>query len=301
MNRLTASFLVLLGAASYGLISPIVKMAYDAGFTPQDVTSSQYAFSLLVLAGLIASRWNAFRKLTRRDVRLLSFLGILGTGTSIFYYVSLEYLPASLAIVLLFQFAWIVMVIDYLVTRKKPSPVKWLSLAFIMIGTMFAVNLFETDWSRVSAFGLLLGLLSSVTYGLFLFWNGKVESKAPAIINSFVIASASLVSISIVFPPKFLWNGTLGEGLWIWALMIGCLGQVIPPILFNKGIPVVGGSLAGLLASIELPVAVVAALLLLKESVTLSEWLGIGLIVTGIIVAEVMDRELVLKLEKAHE
>lgn len=301
MNRFTASLLVLLGATSYGALGPFVKMAYDAGFVPQDVISSQFVFALLVLTGLAASQWRSFRKLTGKDVRMLCILGVLSTGTSVFYYVALKDLPASLAIVLLFQFAWVVMVIDYAVTRQKPAPAKWLSLALVMAGTVFAVNLFHTDWRQISGSGLLLGFLSSITYGAFLYLNGRVESKASPQINSFVLGLASTLVIFIVFPPRFVVNGTLGQGLWIWALIIGCLGQVFPPILFNRSIPVVGGTLAGLLASIELPVAVVAAAILLHESVGVFEWIGIGLIVSGIVVAQLLESELPQIAVKARE
>jgi drug/metabolite transporter (DMT)-like permease len=301
MNRITASLLVLLGATSYGMLGPFVKMAYDAGFVPADVISSQFVFALLILAGLAVLKWRSFKKLTRKDIGLLSMLGALSTGTSLFYYLSLKYLPASMAIVLLFQFTWVVMVIDYLVARKKPAPGKWFSLVLVMAGTVLAVNLFETKWEQVSMLGVLLGALSSVTYSAFLYWNEKVESAAPPQVNSFVLGLASTIAVFFVFPPKFIWNGTLYEGLWVWALIIGSLGQVIPPILFNKGVPVVGGALSGLLASIELPVAVIAAALLLGETVDPVKWLGIGMIVAGIIVAELLDRASSQMFVKARE
>lgn len=286
MNRLTASLLVLLGAACYGLIGPFVKMAYDAGFSPQDLTSSQFFMAFLVLGILAAFQGRGLLRLRRKDIGMLSLLGVLATGTSVFYYVSLSYLPASLGIVLLFQFAWIVMLIDFIMTRNKPDKMKWISLLFILVGTIFGVDLFKTDWTQVSGFGLLMGLLSSITYAAFLYLNEKVESKAPAIINSFVLTGISTITIFFVFPPKFLVNGTLGEGLWVWALIVGCLGQVIPPIMFNKGIPVVGGAIAGILASVELPVAVVASSLLLGEKVSPVRWFGILLVVAGILIAE---------------
>lgn len=289
MNRLTASLLVLAGASSYGMLSPFVKMAYDSGFTPRDVTSSQFAFALLILLLLAGGQWSGFKRIRWRDIRQLSVLGILATATSIAYYLSLSYLPASLAIVLLFQFAWIVMLLDYWVTRRKPTVAKWVSVLFVVTGTVLAVNLFDGDWSQISPLGLILGFLSSITYSAFLYWNEKVTSTAPAIVNSLILTIASTIAIFILFPPAFIWNGTLTEGLWVWALIIGSLGQVIPPILFNKAIPIVGGALAGILASIELPVAVVAASILLGEEVPLVSWLGIALILLGILAADMFD------------
>lgn len=290
MNRWMAVLFVLIGGASYGLISPIVKMAYEAGFTPSDVTSSQYVMATVVLWLFALTRLSHFRRLTLRSLGLLIGLGLLSTGTSVFYYVSLSDLPASLGIVLLFQFAWVVMLIDYLVTRTKPTPAKWTALALVLIGTVCAVDLFAADWSEVSATGLILGFLSSITYSLFLYFYSYVKTDVSPWVNASVIGTASTVAVFFVFPPTFLWNGTLGEGLWIWALIIGALGQVIPQVFFNIGIPKVGGALAGVLGSIELPVAVVAAALILGEAVFPVQWAGILLILLGITVSEIKLR-----------
>ncbi|MBL0389257.1 DMT family transporter [Tumebacillus sp. ITR2] len=287
MNRTLAILFVLLGGASYGLISPAVKMAYDAGFTPADVTSSQYFAAMAVLVLIALFQVRHLRGMTGRDLGLLVFLGVLSTGTSVFYYLSLSYLPASLAIVLLFQFTWIVMVIDFLVARAKPSRVKWVALGMIFLGTLLAVDLLHAQWGDVSMLGLGLGFLSSITYGAFLYFTGYVRQGSSPFANSAVIAVASTAVAFLIFPPKFLWNGSLGEGLWYWALIIGGLGQVIPPIFFNIGIPKIGGALAAVLGAIELPVAVVSAFLILHEEVVGVQWVGILLILLGIVVTEV--------------
>ncbi|HEU4963841.1 MAG TPA: DMT family transporter [Bacilli bacterium] len=286
MNRWMASLMVLLGGASYGLISPVVKMAYEDGFTPGDVTASQYVFAAVALVVIALFRVRDFKKLSGKDVRLLVLLGLCSTGTSVTYYLALSMLPASMAIVMLFQFVWVVMLIDYIVTRTVPNGPKWMALVMVVIGTMLAVNLVGADWSAVSPLGLLYGFLASITYSLFLYFYSRVRSDVSAWVNSSIVAVASTVAVSFVFPPTFLWNGALGDGLWLWAILIGTLGQVLPPVFFNIGIPKVGGSLAGVLGSIELPVAVVAAYLVLRETVVGLQWLGIVMILVGIVVSE---------------
>ena len=61
------------------------------------------------------------------------------------------------------------------------------------------------------------------------------------------------------------------------ALILGLLGQTIPVITLMKGIPIVGSSIAGALASIELPVAVISSAIFLGETVTITQslvWLS---------------------------
>jgi drug/metabolite transporter (DMT)-like permease len=290
MNRALAIICVLLGGTCYGLISPFVKMAYAAGFSAADVTSSQYFWAMVMLVVIALFQFHHLRRLGKRDVWMLCILGVLSTGTSIFYYLSLSYLPASLAIVLLFQFTWVVMLVDYFVTRQKPTPGKWSALVLILFGTVFAVDLLHSQWSDISVVGLVLGLLSSVTYAGFLYLTGHVKSDASPFVKSAVIAIVSTLTVFVVFPPKFLCNGTLGHGLWIWAVIIGTLGQVAPPVFFNIGIPKIGGSMAAVLGAIELPVAVVAAFLLLREEVVGVQWVGIALILVGIVISEMRLR-----------
>ena len=290
MNRIVAVLLVLLGGASYGLISPAVKMSYDEGFSAGDVTSSQYFFAMAMLVVLALFQVRRAKRMTGRELILLVALGVMSTGTSVFYYLSLTKLPASLGIVLLFQFTWIVMLIDFLVTRNRPTPIKWAALVLIFLGTLMAVDLFHTEWTGISPSGLVLGLLSSVTYSAFLYLTGYVKKESSPIVNSAVISIASTVTVFFVFPPTFFWNGSLGQGLWVWAVVIGFLGQVLPPVCFNIGIPVVGGSLAGVLGAIELPVPVIAAWIILKEQVVGVQWIGVLLILIGIVVSELRLR-----------
>ena len=44
---------VLLGAASYGLLSPFIKKAYDGGFTFEQVTVHQTGIAMLLLVACV--------------------------------------------------------------------------------------------------------------------------------------------------------------------------------------------------------------------------------------------------------
>ena len=51
-------------------------------------------------------------------------------------------------------------------------------------------------------------------------------------------------------------------------LLLGVVGQALPVISLMKGLPLTGSSLGGVVASIELPIAVLSAFILLGESLT---------------------------------
>src|SRR5690625_6162645 len=69
---------------------------------------------------------------------------ITGTSvglTTVFYYASMQYLPASLAIILLFQFVWIVILFEWIFNKTKPSKASMISIILILAGVLFASDI----------------------------------------------------------------------------------------------------------------------------------------------------------------
>ena len=70
---------------------------------------------------------------------------------------------------------------------------------------------------------------------------------------------------------------------WTYGFILALFGTVIPPILFNLGFPNAGLGLGSIISSLELPVSVTMAFMLLGEKVLLIQWGGIVLILMAIV------------------
>ncbi|MNW08370.1 hypothetical protein D3C71_2051410 [compost metagenome] len=70
--------------------------------------------------------------------------------------------------------------------------------------------------------------------------------------------TAGLLMIFLLYPPVVFVQQD-GLQLIIWGILLGMLGQVIPTVAFNIGIPRIGSSVAAMLGSIELPAAAIVA------------------------------------------
>jgi drug/metabolite transporter (DMT)-like permease len=280
------AILVLLAGSSFGVVSSIMKLAYRSGLTVQEVTDGQYLSAALLL-WIIAAVWPRGQRIAgRRQWLYLLVLGTAGAGTSFSYYQALTYLPASLGIVLLFQFAWIVLVIDIVVTRRLPGAEKWVGTLLIVVGTILAVGLLAAKIEKFPAWAIIYGLLSAVFYSITLYVSGYVETRSSPALRSAINVTVSLALILVVFPPNFM-NESLHWGNFVWwGLMAALFSQVVPVMLMFMAIPHTGGRMAGVLGSVELPVAVFVAFIVLHEHVTLIRWLGVVLILAGIIVSE---------------
>lgn len=292
-SRWLAVTLVLLGAASYGMLSPFIKLAYDRGFNDVQVSASQITMGTAILWFLVLINRNAWANPFRQPWIRLSLIGIFGLAlTTFFYNNTLSRLDASLSIVLLFQFTWITIVMECLYRRTKPLRNQVIAVVFVLAGTVLAVDLSSGDMKTIQPLGVLLGLLSACTYSLFLFAAGKVKTTLHASMKSAVMLTAVLPVLYMIYPPHTIFAGNTGMLLG-WGILLGLLGSVLPTLFFNIGIPVIGSSLSAMLASMELPVALTGALFLLGERVLPSQWAGMVLILLGIVVSEIRTSALV--------
>lgn len=298
MNRVWwYALLVLLAGSSFGLVSTIMKVGYDLGFTVQQTTDAQYVVGV-VLLWVIALFHGGKHRISKKQWGVLAVIGLSGAGTSYTYYLALTNLPASLAIVLLFQFAWMVVVIDILVTRQLPSLQKWLGLVFIVIGTVLAVGLLEHSIGRFPMWAFLLGLVAGFCYAITLYMSAYVDTETSPATRSALTATIAMVAIFCVFPPTSLLHVNAWWNMSLWALFAGLFAQVVPLSFMLIAIPHTGGRMAGVLGSIELPVAVFVAWAALGESVSPLRWLGVAMILAGIVVSEIVWNGKLLKFQR---
>ncbi|MZQ81148.1 EamA family transporter [Paenibacillus sp. 5J-6] len=286
MGRWLAIVLVLIGASSYGLLSSFIKMAYDQGYTDGQITPAQMTMGTLLVWLLILFHKKSWANPFKGPWVKLGLIGIFGLAlTTVFYNIALQELNASLSIILLFQFTWMTIGMDCIQKRRLPSKSEGIAVAFILVGTVLAVNVLNTNWEQFSYIGILYGLLSALTYSTFLFFTGQVVSPLPPLMNSAIMLTATIPVMYVLYPPTVFVQEN-GSELLLWGLLLGFLGQVVPTIAFNIGIPRIGSTLAAMLGSVELPVAIVAAYLIIAEPVNGLQWVGMGLILVGILISE---------------
>jgi drug/metabolite transporter (DMT)-like permease len=72
-----------------------------------------------------------------------------------------------------------------------------------------------------------------------------------------------------------------------WGIVLALFGTIIPPVFMNAGFPKTGLGLGSIVSSLELPVSVLMAFFILNETVILSQWMGVLLIVFAIVILNV--------------
>ncbi len=278
MNLWKYSLLVFLGGCSYGVVSTFVKLAYRDGFTISAVTGIQYLCGAIML--WLAALFVPKAKMTARQGGELLASGIPMGLTGIFYNYSLEYINASVAIILLLQFTWISVVLQYLFDRQAPTRMHFIAIAVILLGSSLAAGVFRADIT-LSGAGIMWGLLAAVSFSGFIHISGRTGGFIHPVFKSAIMISGGMLLVFALMPPVFLVNGDLTVGLLQYGLLSALFASLIPPVLFNIGMPKVLG-LGSILSASELPTAVLMSALVLGESVDFLQWTGVVIILGGI-------------------
>ena len=285
-NILKGVLLVALGATSYGMLATFVKLAYKDGFTTAEITSSQFIYGIL---GLLLI--NLFQKIFKKEKtktatsKNIFQLMIAGTSlgmTSVFYYLCVRYIDVSIAIVLLMQTVWMGVLLEWFLDKKLPSKQKIISVIIVLLGTFLATKLYEfnlkLDWK-----GVFWGILAAASFTTTMFTANKVAIEISSAQRSLYMLLGGSVIVFIF--SAFTQVGALNFEIFKnYGLFLALFGTIIPPILLNAGFPKTGLGLGSIVASLELPVSVLMAFLILNEKVVIWQWFGILLIIFAVII-----------------
>lgn len=132
-----------------------------------------------------------------------------------------------------------------------------------------------------------MGILSAFTYAAFIFFSGKVAVEVHPLTRTSLMVTGSTILVFLIFmkdiPAVFPLEGSLVSS----AAGVSIFGAVLPPLFYAVGAPLISGGLANILTSVELPVAILSASIILAETVTALQWIGIVLILVAIVLNEI--------------
>ena len=286
-NILKGVLFVAMGASIFGMLATFVKLAYKDGYTTSEVTTAQFVLGLIGLLILNIFQTKTSKKTisepTSKEVKMLMLAGTSLGCTSLFYYICVQYINVSIAIVLLMQSVWFSVVVESIISKKFPHIKKVIATIIVLIGTFLATNLInlevKLDWR-----GLFWGLLAAASFTATMFTSNTLATHLPVLRKSFVMlcGGAIVVFLFLFFAQigplhfdvlksvylKFTDNTEHIQPFdfsifYTYGFILALFGTIIPPVLFNLGFPKTGLGLGSIISSLELPVSVTMAFMLL--------------------------------------
>ncbi len=271
----------VVAAFMFGLTAAFGKMSFELGNNPVMLTVLRGLFAIPVL--LIILKWQKIPiALSRLELRIVLFIGLLSSPAPICLYSTFKYLPVGTGTALQFTFPVIVAVVSALLHKKRPHLLTIGALVLSMIG----VSLFYDGSSSDSIAGFVFAIATAITYSSYILGVGltrlrdihflKISFYFSIIWTIVAIVYATLTQ-QITFDIKPL-------GLF-YSFVVSMLVVVVGYSLFQLGIKLSGATTASVLATVEPITANIAGMIILGESLSLKSAIAAIIIIVGVILA----------------
>jgi drug/metabolite transporter (DMT)-like permease len=270
-GRNTGIHAALISAFFLGLTPVFGKAAMGVDkFSPYAVVALRTGMAALLLVLIIV--------LFKRQFLYIYPIGLLGcllagatNGVgSIFYYVGLSRLNASIAQMLYALYPFFV---AFWLQLDKQS-LSRLTIVRIIIAILSAFLLSRAASGQIDFLGVVFMLISAALYALHLPINQRVLYDVPA---PTVTVYTLLAMSAIVVPVYFVFDRTWPAAAAPWMPVLGLTAVTFASrLMLFLGVKHIGGMQTALLGLGELLVAIPFSFLLLGESLTPLQWIGTG-------------------------
>jgi len=245
-TQLTSGLLLAAaGSIAFSGKAIIVKLAYRHGVDA--VTLVMYRMLLALPMFLLMALWAGRGKahLQERD-----WLGIVGLGFSGYYLSSfldfwgLEYISASLERLILYLNPTLVLVLGWLLYRRKISHRQGVAMAISYSGVLLVFGHEVSFAGAHAALGALLVLLSALTYAVYLNYSGQMVQRIGALrLAGWATSVACVFCIAQFVVLRPLSSAQVAEPvLWL-SLLNATLCTALPVVLVMMAIERIGAGL----------------------------------------------------------
>lgn len=292
------TLLVLLSATCFAAAAIIIKFAYTHGLSSWQmlVLQSLSASFILSIFYFIYPNRPSFSWKTMLPPAIQGAIGSL--GTSLAFFLALQYVDASLASVLLYTYPVFVTLGGVIFLKHRLLFNQVLALALTLVGVLMVMGIFFGIGSAWHVKGILLGLASGVTYAFYNLFGEVVVANNDSFVVTAVNQFASTIMLLLIKPGVILTAVSSGMFAWSLGALLAVLTSIIPFFLLLQGIKFLGATRSAIISTFELPVTMLLSYLFLKESITGMQLVGAALVLSGIIILQGFRQEETCKAVK---
>ncbi len=289
-DKAKAVFLTLLAGALWGTSFPIIKIGLD---TIDPFTFLFWRFFVSCLALVVVMLVLGKFQFKIADKKLIVFLGMVNAAGYLLQYVGMPYTTTAKAALFINLSAMWVALLSPKLLGEKISSRKAAGVLFGLLGVfLVSTNLDFSALSQGQLTGDGLLLVAGVTWAFFLVYNKKlVMNSMSATFQSMtwvlIFTLLTILPFLVLSGPGFF---ALSE--WAWAAIVyqAIVCWVLPYYLWLEGLKHLSASTSTVLLLSEVVIAVVAAVVLLQEPITLFSSIGALFIVAAIVLVSVKDK-----------
>ena len=272
--------LVAFDDASYGMNPLFTLPLYSAGMSVDTVLFYRYSLAVIVLGIMMKFQKQSFA-IKRVDVLPLCIMGLLFAFSSLFLFMSYNYMDAGIASTILFVYPVLVAIIMAVVFKEKVSPITMFSIALAFVGISMLCK--SPGGQTLSLVGITFVFLSSLSYAIYIVGVNRSSLKDMPIakltfyvllfgLSVYVVRLQFCTELQVIPTPM----------LWINAVSLAVFPTVISLVTMTKAIHYIGSTPTAILGALEPVTALFFGVLVFGEQLTPRIILGILMVITAV-------------------
>lgn len=274
--------IVLMSAFCAALLPSFAKLAYENDVTVMTVLFLRFSLAALVLFSyLLITRQNI--RLDKKNLLGLFLLGcVFNTMQATTYFSSLNYIPASLAVLIAYTYPAFTAIVTCLWDHEPITKKIAFSLVSCLAGLVLMLG---TTLGHINVLGVILATAASLFYTVYVVLSNKMLKKVPPFIASSYITLFTTVG---TFFLSLFSNNKINFGfpgaVWPWIFGLVTFSTLTILLLF-KSLKILGPTKATVLCTSEPLFGVVVAMILFQERLTGLQLLGAAGVIAGAVLA----------------
>ncbi len=263
---------------SYGLVGYFGVSFIQEGFSVSCMLFWRFFIATFCMLPLC-------KKVLTRDAIWLFGYGLLFYGPSTtLYFIASEYIGTGLAMVLLFTFPAMVMVINSIYYKAKIRKLYYAAFILMLFGMCF---LTRPDSVNFEIYGIGLGLLSALLYAFYIAASKHVAVEPK--LSTCTVSAGCMMTALIVSLYEGSFAIPLSYTSWLEISAMGLISTAIPILLLLKAMQYISSEKASMLSVLEPVFVVLFGILLLGEEIQGQEFFGILIILSGALLTLMPD------------
>jgi len=278
--RLTA----FLGAMSIAFSGVLYRYS---GTTPETATFFRCFWGLPILFVAAYIERGERGPMDGRSIRLAVFAGLLFAGDLIFWHHTIDLVGAGLATVLGNLQVVVVGVAAWLLLGERPARRTLLALPIILVGVVFIAGVLGgQNYGTDPTLGVGIGILAALSYGGYLIVIRQVSGRRAAGPVAISTTATALVAVVVGVGLGSL-DLTPGWQAMLWLILLGISAQSIGYIFISLSLPRLPAVVTSIILLAQPVVSIGLAIVLLGETPSAGQLLGVACVIGGIALATV--------------
>jgi drug/metabolite transporter (DMT)-like permease len=291
VNSRNGLIFALLSAATFGVSGPFAKSLIESGWSPGGAVFARVAGGALVMMVIaVATQWPRLRQVSTHTRTVLLYGVFAISGVQLCFFNAVQHLSVGVALLLEYLAPIIVIGWVWITKGARPSVQTLLGAAVALIGAAVVIDVFGS--AEISAVGVAWGLAAAACLAVYF----VISERADGDLHPVVLAASGLTVSAVVIgalglvgvlPLQFSASNAVvaDQSVNVWLPVVVLVSTVIAYLTGIAAITLLGPTIGSLVALTEVLCAVVAAWILVGESVTALQAVGGAAIIAGLVLA----------------